>query len=184
MKELQDWVGAYKEISDAILAPGTGIAEVKHVDMWHEQIDFLPEEYPWPPGSVFLEFNIDTIETTGMKVQDMNCEISVYYALDTISETHAKSDTKDIALAFGNHLRKIHKFLQGRSGVNFGNLNRTGIRRVPAPQYLMVYKQMYSCVIRDESAMDEFGEATIKRVKTNKLAAPTPADLGMFKMPD
>lgn len=174
MKQGQDWVEAYSEIGEAILNKETGVPEVTHVDFWHEQVDFLPEEYPWPPGSLFIEFNIGA-ESTSQKVQDLNCEISFYYALDTLAESYINSPTKEIALAFGLHLRKIHKFLHGRSGVNFGELNRIAIRRVPAPQYLIVYKQVYTCIIRDESAMDELGEAVVTKVNVEKHIATQPS---------
>jgi hypothetical protein len=172
MKDKQDWIGSYKELGAAILDPKTGIKAVKHVDLWHEQVDYLPEEYPWPSDSVFLEYNIDTIETTGLKVQDLMTEISVYYCLDTLADSYVNSPTMDIALEFGKRLREVHKFLQGKSGVHFGKLDRVGIRRVPAPQYLLVYKQVYRCVIRDESAMDELEDRLIKKSKVIKRESP------------
>ena len=162
----QDWLEAYKELCVILEA----IPEVKHIDLWHEQIDYLPEEYPWPSGSIFIEFNTNDIETTGLKVQDINAEIDIYFCLDTLADSYNESTTQAIALAFGAVLKKIHKALQGVHGLNFSTLDRRSLRRVSAPQYLMVYKQTYKCIIRDQSAMDEYEDREIKKVSVTPIA--------------
>ncbi|MBL7902936.1 MAG: hypothetical protein JNK73_13145 [Bacteroidia bacterium] len=178
MVEEQDWIEAYKEIGKLMEA----IPEVKHVDLWHEQIDFLPEEYPWPPGSVFIEVNVSDTSSTGLKVQDLNAEVTVFFVLDTLADTYMKSATQDIAFEFGQVLKKIHKALHGNSGKNFSAMNRRGIFRQPAPQYLMAYKQVFNCIIRDMSAMDEPGEATLTKATVNTSSPPILPETPMYPL--
>jgi hypothetical protein len=178
----QDWLEAYKEIC-ALLKhdPDTnpkGIEEVKHYDLWREQVDYMEEEYPWPPGSLFLEFNCVGIDTDGLGVQNMNFEVGVIFALDTLGDTYIESETMDVALAFGAVLKKIHNKLQGTAGESFSSMSRIGFRRVSAPQYLMVYKQTYSTIIRDMSGMKEKGTATVKK-QTVKKRTSLPYDDGI-----
>lgn len=172
--DLQDWGLAYQELCE-LLKPKSGIGgvpEVKHCDLWHEQIDYLPEEYPWPPGAVFFNFNAIDVQTTGQQIQDMVFEIGVIYCFDTLSDSYQESETQYLALLFIKHLRGIHKILQGTSGANFSSLDRVGFRRVPAPQYLICYEQRYKCIIRDQSALPTRGEATLTKVSVNKNSKP------------
>lgn len=187
MEAAQDWVEAYKELCAIInneADPAKGVEEVGHIDLWHEQIDFLPEEYPWPSGSLFINFNAVGIETTGKKVQDMNFEISFILVLDTLSDTYNKSDTQEIALAFGLIMRKIHKLLQAKYGANFGPLNRVRFRRIPAPQYLIAYEQTYTSLIRDMSAMDEPAQANLtgSTVKKGFVKPATNEDIKLYNI--
>lgn len=181
--ELQDWGLAYQELCELIKpSEGTGgVPEVGHCDLWHEQIDYLPEEYPWPPGALFFNFNATDIQTNGLQVQDMVFEIGVIYCFDTLADSFQDSETKDIALAFIKHLRSIHKVLQGTSGANFSSLDRVGFRRVPAPQYLICYEQRYRCIIRDQSALPVNGTAVLNKVSVNNNSRPVVDEEPLYK---
>jgi len=152
MIDNQDWTGAYKELCDIITSE---VEEVKHTDLWYEQVSHDMDEYPYPPSSVFFDFNASSIETIGIKAQDMSMQIRVIYAFDTLSDTFKGSLNQSIALSFNPVLRKIHKVLQNKSGDNFSSLNRIGFGRVPAVNGCICYAQTYACIIRDYSATDE-----------------------------
>lgn len=185
MQEGQDWLEAYKELCNIINNPTDaekGMPEVKHIDLWHEQIDYEENEYPWPAESVFIEFAMNNISTTGLKVQDLDCVITFFYVFDTLSDTYHKSSNQETAIAFGTGLKRLHRLLQGTTKDNFSSLDRVAFRRVPAPQYLMVYAQSYRCIIRDESAMDETKDATIGGSTINSNYNPTnQPDYSLYK---
>lgn len=184
MKESPDWLSAYFEIGEAIKQESTGIPDIKHIDLWHEQVDYVAEEYPWASGSLFVEFAAVDIESTGEKVQDLLMDISFIYVLDTLSETYIESPTADIVKQFGSTLQKLHAFLQGKTGVNYSALNRVGLARVSAPQYLLAYKQVYRCIVRDQSAITDTVEALVQSVtvKKNISTAPSGSD-SLFVVP-
>lgn len=187
MVQEQDWGEAYKEIALLIKndeTPSLGVEEIKHVDLWHEQTNYLADEYPFPPNSVFIDFKGRGLETTGKKVQDINFDVTIYFVLDTLSQTYQGSDNQAISLDFIRICKKIHKKLQAAYGANFSELNRIDIGSEPAPEYLIVYKQVYTTIIRDASAMDEPGEATIKKVSTNKGTKSSSEGLGMYQIPE
>lgn len=181
---MQDWVDAYKELCAVINDPEKGISEIVHTDLWHEQVDYLPNEYPWGDRALFMNFNVLEDQTIGMGIQDQITEISFILAFVTVGDTHHGSDTQDDALEFGLLNRKIHKLMQGRYGANFSNLDRVrGPRRIPAPMYLLCYEQVYRCVIRDMSAMPEPGEKTLKKMTPGKITTqPNLPDLALYKI--
>lgn len=175
MFENQDWTEAYKEMCAVVKPPNNktgGIPEILHMDLWTEQIDFLPEEFPWPPHSLFFNFNTDAIRTVGKNVQELAMKIDLIYCLDSLAETYNESDTQAIAFEFMATCKKIHSKFQGLSGLNFSSMNRVALRRVPAPQYLKVIAQTYDCIIMDYTGSKQPGEATITSLGINKNAAP------------
>ena len=176
MVQNQDWGQAYIELCNLIkndANPQLGIAEIQHVDLWHEQTNYLGEEYPFPPNSVFIKFLTRSITTNGNKVQDLNMEITFFYTMDTYADSYKDSDTQALSLAFIQTSKKIHKLLQGLSGVNFSNLDRIDLGNYPAPEYLIVFYQTYSTIIRDMSAMDEPGDGTLTGATVQKASAST-----------
>lgn len=177
----QDWIDAYKELCDIFK---NNLPEFPHLDLWHEQIDYPADEYPWPSDSVFFDFGINGIDSIGLQVQDLNMRIGVIYVLDTFADTYADSTTQDLALQFGEKCKKIHRLLHGSSGVNFSELSRVDLKRLPAPQYQMVYRQEYSCIIRDMSAMADEGTAVITSHTAKKeITRPPAADVKLYNIP-
>ena len=156
MDTTQDWIAAYIELCAIVK---TKVTEVTHADLWHQQIDYEDTEYPWPTNSVFFEFNTDDISVIGNGVQNMNAQITVYHAFNTLSDTYDESNNQAIALAFGNTIKKIHNALQATSGVNFSSLNRISLKRYPAPMYLICYAQTYTCIITDYSGSKQYDQS-------------------------
>jgi hypothetical protein len=57
-----------------------------------------------------------------------------------------------------------------------------GMRRVPAPQYLIVYAQTYRCIIRDMSGTKTGGEGTLVKATVTKTVTPTPVQDNWYKV--
>lgn len=178
--DIQDWVEAYKEICPLVMHPtqkSLGIPEIGHIDLWREQIDYDEESYPWANDSLFINFNTLQNETTGNNIQDCVTEVSFIYAKVCMASSFHGSDNQNQALEFGYTNRKIHKMFQGRSGVNFSNMDRVrGPRRLPSPYYLLVYEQVYKCIIRDMTAMDEPAQALLTGTTLRKQTITSAVD--------
>lgn len=174
MIEEQDWTEAYKELCNVIRPedPEKGVPEVKHCDLYHGQIEHAEDDYPWPPSSVFFDFNAVDIKTIGQNVQEMLFAVEVIYAVDLLADTYQKSQTQDISLMFMATCKRIHQVLQGKSGKHYGTMNRVGFRRMPSHPSLMVIAQRYETIIMDYSGMKVEGEATVTGFKTKKGEAP------------
>lgn len=182
----QDWIEAYKELCAMITHATTGIPEIKHIDLWYNQLNYEQEEYPYPESTLFIEFNTDTIETIGMNVQDMLTRIRFIYCFDTLSDTYDKSENQAVALAFGVVMRKLHKLLQAKSGTHFSSLNRIALTRVEAPEACISYAQTYTCIIRDYGAMQETTEGDMQEanitLEIQKGSAAPPPDMNLFEV--
>lgn len=183
MNTNQDWIEAYKELCILI---ETKVPEIKHIDMDHDQLMFEQEEYPFPETALFMDFSTESIQTVGLKVQNMNMQVKFTLAFDTLSDTFHHSDNQAISLAFGGILRKLHKLLQGKSGTHFSSLDRIGLRRAPAPEACIAYSQIYTCIIVDYAAMDETTEgdmltANIK-MDLRKGEPPAGTDMKLFEI--
>lgn len=180
-QEQQDWIGAYLELCTLIKA---SITEIKHIDLWYDQLSFDYEEYPFPEKALFIEFNTDKIDSLGNHVQEMMASIRFIYAFDTYSDTYDGSENQAIALEFGNTIRKLHAVLQGTSGNNFSSLNRTSMKKVIAPEGCCAYAQEYTALIRDYSAMPVAQEQDLQAANiTGEIvngAPPEPPDLALF----
>lgn len=72
---MEYWTDLYKEIAARIT---DNLPEIAWVDLWHEQVNYLTEELPFPVPAVFLAF--DTIQTDdrGKLIQDCNTQIDMY----------------------------------------------------------------------------------------------------------
>lgn len=140
----QDWIEAYKELCEIIKA---NVPEIKHIDLWADQ--FYNEEYPYPDRSLFIEFFSNEIQTTGEKTQDLIMQIRFILCYQTLSDSFDGSDNQNVALGFGEILRKIHACLQGTYGQNFSAMTRVNLQRVEAPMSCISYSQTYACIVRD-----------------------------------
>ncbi len=177
MIQEQDWTEAYKEMC-RIVSPHedklTGIIEIKHIDLWNEQVDFLPEEYPFPPHSLFFQFTAESVKTIGGNAQEVVMIVDLIYVLDSLADTYDKSTTQDIAFEFIATCKKLHHLFQGRSGNNFSSMDRMGMRRIPAPPYLRTWSQSYRTTIMDYSGVKDMKQATITSATLSQGVAPAP----------
>lgn len=185
IKDTQDWLAAYLELCTLVKAD---VTEIKHIDLWHEQLMFEAEEYPFPVHSLFMDFNAIAIETNGLKVQDMVFSIGFLHVFDTLSDTFDGSSNQAVALEFGAVLRKIHRKLQGLSGTNFSSLNRTGFAKESVPfEGIIAYRQTYQCIIRDYAAFDDTEETDLEELDvkleiTKGVTTPEP-DTDLYTIP-
>lgn len=172
MVQEQDWTEAYKELC-ILIKPA--VPEIKHIDLWYEQINYQKEEYPHPEQCLFIDFVVNEIKTLGGGVQDLECTILFVHVFDTLSETYHGSTNQAIALAFMATQKKLHKLFQGLSGTNFSPMDRVSNKRIPTQEgFLNVRELGYNCIIRDYSAVKEYTEHTITAIGVNNSqAAPT-----------
>jgi len=61
---MQNWKDLYIELADKI----NQIEAVRWIDLWHNQVNFLEEEHPFPTPAVFLSFRGRNFEDIGLKV--------------------------------------------------------------------------------------------------------------------
>lgn len=181
MIQEQDWTEAYKELCTIIKAQ---VTEIQHIDLYYEQLNYLPEEYPFPNHSLFIDMQVEEIETLAKNVQALKCMLTFYHVFYTLSDSFDTSENQSTALEFMPVNKKLHKALQGLSGTNFSPLDRKSNIRVPHQEgYLIIRAQAYESTIMDYSAMKEYTEHTVTAVGLNRNAAP-PGSIDDIYKPD
>lgn len=150
---------AYKEIA---LILTNEVTELKWVDMWHNQINFLEEEYAFPFPAVFLSFRAGDMDDIGNGDQNINTFIDVYLAFETLADTYQGAFNQQSALEFGDILQKIHQTLHTRQGDNFGALRRVSFTPLDTGTGIMLYRVTYFSILADCSVSEKREEKMIE----------------------
>lgn len=178
--DTQDWTEAYKEIAKRIT---DGMPEIKWVDLWTEQTSYEAEEYPFGLPAVFIEFDTTDITTLGKGVQDMNCVVTFYLVYDTLEDSYQGSFNQDGALAFMTLCTKLNQLLHGKAGIHFSSPTRISLGKEPAPHYMLNYRQQYTMIIRDYTAMKDYpNKVTDPALKVDKGTRPSSNNDKLFNI--
>jgi len=146
---MENFKDLYKE-HEAIIT--NKLPEIKHVDLWHEQVGFLQSEHPFKAPAVFFAYRILKAEDQGEKTQNVTLGIDVYYYYETFADTHRRSKKQNKALDFLDTLTKIHAVFHGSSGTNYCEMRRVGFQPVETGTANILYVQRFECIIVDSSA--------------------------------
>lgn len=145
---MQNWKDLYLELANKI---NVGVPTIKWVDLWHNQINFLQEEYAFPSPAVFFAFRSNKIDDTGMKVQQVNLQVDVFLFFETYADTHKGSVNQADALAFLQAFDDINKVLHASSGTNYSGMRRIGFGPVDTGGAGNLYQAIYECLLTDYS---------------------------------
>nr|DAR79130.1 MAG TPA: hypothetical protein [Caudoviricetes sp.] len=168
---MEYWTDLYKEIAARIT---DNLPEIAWVDLWHEQVNYLTEELPFPVPAVFLAF--DTIQTDdrGKLIQDCNTQIDMYLFYETFSDTYTGSLSQNSALVFLNQLTRLHALFHGKSGSTFSAIRRVELRREDSGGAGNLYRISFQCLITDYSAQRLFTESQTPSADIAISTRPTP----------
>lgn len=153
---MEYWNEIYKEIAEKII---TNLPEIRWCDLWHEQINYLSQELPFPTPAVFLSFNTLNTEDRGLLVQNCELQIDMYLYYETFADTYSGSYNQDGALEFLTELTKLHALFHGKSGRNYSAMRRTDIKREESGDAGNLYRISFECIITDYSAQIIFNES-------------------------
>ena len=150
---MQQWTDLYLELSNKI---NDNLHEIRWIDLWHNQVNFLETEHPFPTPAVFLAFRSKNIDDIGNNVQTLTIQIDVYLYFETFSDTYLGSHNQQSALDFLNHLTDIYSLLHGTSGENYSEMRRTDIHPVDTGNAGNLYRQVFECVLQDYAATKDY----------------------------
>lgn len=185
------WCNIYKELSARImdmrkildnmedLSPElaeelAAVPDVRYIDLWHEQIDYLEEEHLFPTPSVFIGFNTLEISDVGILAQDIDLQIDLYVFWETFSDTYNDAVMQEDALNYLNLLTLLGMMLHGKSGTHFGTLRRTHVGRVESGGAGNLYRISFECKIRDYTTMEQSSQVDMKNKEISVSAGTVP----------
>lgn len=147
MKNLKDlYLELAKKIHD-------DIPEIKHIDLWYNQVGFMAEEHLFPAPAVFMEFRALATEDRGSNVQDLQMQVNFYLFYETLLDTDYHAYAHQNSLNFLDLLTKLHQCMHGSSGTTYSEMRRIGFSPVDIGSAQNLYQMPYEFFASDTSAM-------------------------------
>lgn len=114
-----------RELYTALVKKLQEIDEIRHIDLWNHNVEFLDQETPWERPAVFVEFTSVKWEAIarGKEYRDAHAELRLHVVTDWTGSAEAGSVFQDEALAPFDLCGKIHRCLCGLSGEKFMRLD-------------------------------------------------------------
>lgn len=174
---MEFWTELYDEIAGKITDK---LPQVAWVDLWHEQVNYLTEELPFPTPAVFVAFSTLSTDDRGTLAQDCNTQVDLYLFYETFSDTYAGSINREGALDFLHTLTELHALFHGKSGRTYSAMRRTDMRREESGGAGNLYRLSLECRVTDYSACHLFvtTENPDAGVQVKPLARHVPGDTG------
>lgn len=153
------------------------LPDFQHIDLWHEQVDYLSEEHPFQTPAIFFEFNTLEIDDAGELMQNANLQVDMHIFWETFSDTYEGATMQEEALQYLDLLLLVGLMFHGRNGKNFHQMRRSGTNREESGGSGNLYRVSFQTNVSEFSGLnlrqitqDENREVGVLR-KTNK---PTP----------
>lgn len=166
---MQNFKDLYTELATKIK---TAIPSVKWIDLWHNQVNFLSEEHPFPTPAVFLNFRIMQADDTGLKVQAVKMQIDCFVFYETFADTYHESWNQNEALTFLNLLNDLFALLHGSDGLNYSSMRRIGMNPVDTGDAGNTYQISFECTLMDYAAQKLYDDSTIDEMTVEKGSSP------------
>ncbi|MRM95501.1 hypothetical protein D1Z98_11270 [Riemerella anatipestifer] len=148
----------YKELADTIQ---NKIPEVLWIDLWHNQVGFLEEEFPFRTPAIFLSFRTIGTQDLGQLGQQVSLQIDFYLFYETFNDTYHGGVNQDSALEFLELKDKIHTHFHGSDGAYYSSMRRVGFAPEETGGAGNLYRISFSAIVQDDGAMSEDVEAYI-----------------------
>ena len=142
----------YKELANAIQRE---IPEILWIDLWHNQVNFLEEEFPFRTPAVFLSFRTIGTQDLGGLGQEVSLQVDFYLFYETFTDTYHGAYNQDSALEFLTLKDKIHQYFHGSEGNYYSAMRRLGFAPEDTGGAGNLYRISFSCIIQDDNAMPE-----------------------------
>lgn len=162
---MQYWTDLYLELANKIK---DNLQQIVWVDLWHEQINYLTEELPFPTPAVFISFKLLNADDKGMNGQLCNTQIDFYLFYETFSDTYLGSVNQDSASEFLKQLTELHKLFHATSGTNYSEMRRVGMDREDSGGAGNLYKISFQCLVDDMSAMPDITEQEVNDIDISR----------------
>ncbi len=149
-----------------------GLKKIRWVDLWHEQINYLTTELPFPTPAVFLAFNAVDIADLSLLAQDVNTQVDFYLFFETLSDTYMGSYNQGSTLEFLKQLTELHKLFHGTDGENYSEMRRVDLKREDSGDAGNLYRISFQCMVYDNSASKQYEDTTINDISIQKGQRP------------
>lgn len=102
-----------------------GDNQIKHFDLWNQNVEFIEQDTTFDMPAVFVEFAPILWKTLGNNVQQADVEVRLHVVTEYKGATADNSEFQTDALAYFDLLDAINKKIFGLSGTGFNAFKRT-----------------------------------------------------------
>lgn len=148
---MSTWKNLYTEIAEKIIHHSP---DVKWVDLWHNQVNFMSEEHPFHTPAVFLDFRILSVTGMGGQQQQLEVQIGMYVFYETFLDTFEGAYNQEDALAYMELLTQLQACFHGSSGDYYSEMTRTGLQPIDTGSAGNLYLITFSCALVDTAAAE------------------------------
>lgn len=151
---MQNWQELYDELCSILEEK---VPAIKWQDLWHNQVNFLSEEHPFPTPAVFYAFRINDTTDAGERTQHVGLQVMIYVFFETFADTYKGSWNKESAMGFLKILNDVYAALHGTSGTNYSEMRRIpGMAPVDTGGSGNLYQLPFYCKLVDYAAMKQY----------------------------
>ncbi len=125
--------------------------QIKWIDLWTNQTDYLEQEIPFPTPAIFIEFNANSFSNVGRFCQDIDLAITFHIVVENNAETFYGSYNQQSALTVLDYINDLQKNLHACSGQNYSKLSRSALQQLSFDN-IQHFSITYNSIVRDYSA--------------------------------
>ena len=112
----------YKAICNRLTAQ---VPDIKHIDLWNNNIAVLSGGAVWPRPAVFVEFEAIEWRQQQNRARMADIAVRLHIVTDAVSYNGSTDPKQDSALAFLDLINKVNAAMQGLRGDNFAGFMLT-----------------------------------------------------------
>lgn len=127
---------------------------IEYVDLWHDQVDYLSEEHPFPTPAVFFGFTTLNVADNGELMQTTDLQVDIYVFWETFADTYNDAVMKEEALMYLDLLLMVGLMFHGRSGEHFHQMRRSGTYRQESGGSGNLYRLQFQTNITEFSGLN------------------------------
>lgn len=138
-----------KELYKALCERLKTVDNVKHIDLWNNNVEFIEQESAWQRPAVFIEFKPVLWSMVKEKAWKAKIQVSLHIVSDWNGSASADSEQQDEILSIYDLSDKIACAVEGMKGTTFGRLTLAETHTSHNHEDIVENIDVYSCnVIR------------------------------------
>ena len=130
------------------------LPEIEHVDLWHDQVDYLSEEHPFATPALFFGFTTLNVADNGELMQTTDLQVDIYVYWETFADTYKGAKMQEEALQYLDLLLMVGLMFHGRSGEHFHQMRRSGTFRQESGGSGNLYRLQFQTNVNEFSGLN------------------------------
>ena len=149
-----EFLSMIPEEEQALYERMAALPAIEHVDLWHDQVDYLSEEHPFATPAVFFGFTTLNVNDNGELMQTTDLQVDIYVFWETFADTYNDAVMKEEALMYLDLLLMVGLMFHGRSGEHFHQMRRSGTYRQESGGSGNLYRLQFQTNITEFSGLN------------------------------